>query len=498
MLQPEVETPLVDGDVLIFGKVVGAGSYHVSPVSARVELLTSHPPSETHPVHALTPSIRELTPFDPPSPTHSRPRKLSSGRYGLLSASCIESDSSQSSSSVSVPSDVVLSDQESDMDDEHLCIPPVFRDNQGKVAIKIPAFRSFIRDVYHHPPSHSPIILDDEPLEDTPITPLPTTAPRPPSPVVVVIDSFPHSRSLSPIDVATPSHSEASHSEAQQSEPAVIGAWPDSRPESPRHSSLEVETGRSEVPPAAEPDREPESTPAQLPTSQGRGTPLSNDALIELMHRLPPPPPFFPMGGPFSTSIASDFGLPSVPPPPPPPFPSHRVPPFQPVHKVVTEYVNSEIKGPLKNVEVCHALLSRFFTEHLIQDRIVALQETIDNLKSRQTVTEEEVVDVLGRVDVLEPDSEHLLYRVAGVERNNASISTLQSQMTALQNQVAALRERLDAPVPRPIEIPREDTIACANALNNFVSGMDDIRACANALNSLVSGMVYSLVFVGD
>ena len=351
MLQAEVETPLAHGDVLTFGKVVGAGSYHVSPVTARVELLTSNPPSQS-------PADRALTPFNPPSPVFSRSRRLSSGRYGLISAACLESDSSPCSSSISVSSDVVSSpsEQESDIEDEHSCIPTILRDDQGKPSVKIPAFRSFIRDIYHNAASRSPIALDvpDEPLDDAPATPPSPDVIRPPSPVVVVIEPFSSkSRSHSPMEVATPSPSPST--EAQHSEPAVVGAWPASRPESPQHSSLEVETSRSEVPPAVEPDRG--SGPVLLPqlsTCHSRVTPVSNDALIELMHRLPPPPPFFSIGGPFSTSIASDFGIPSVPPPPLPHLPpAHRTPRFQPVHRIATECAKSEIKGALKNVEVC-------------------------------------------------------------------------------------------------------------------------------------------------
>ena len=358
MLPAQVETLLADGDVLTFGKVVGAGSYHVSPVTVRVELLTTHPSSEP-------PADRALTPFDRPSPILFRQRRLSSGRYGLISACCLESDSSHSSSSISVSSDIASSpsEQESDVEDEHSCIPAVLRDNQGKTSVKIPAFRSFMRDIYDNTGSHSPILLDvsDELLEDAPGTLPSGDTVRPPSPVVVVIEPFSKSRSHSPMEVATPSPSPPS--EAQQSEPAVIGAWPASRPESPRHSSLEVETGWSEVPPAAELDREPEPVLVQPPACQTRATPLSNDVLIELMHRLPPPPPFFPMGGPFSTSIASDFGLPSVPPAPPPALPPHRMPPLQPLHKVVTECVNAEVRGSLKSVEVCHPPLCQFVVD---------------------------------------------------------------------------------------------------------------------------------------
>lgn len=341
MLQPEIETLLADGDVLTFGKVVGAGSYHVSPVTVRVELLTCSSPSE--------PSIDRVLSSHPSSPVlESRPRKLSSGRYGLISTSIIESESPKSSSSISVSSDAASSqsEQESDVED---CTPAVLRDTQGK-SVKIPAFRSFIREMCHNTVMHSPAISDllDEHLEDAPDSPPSVDIIIRASPVIVA-EAFPTSRSHSPIDLVM-----SPPSEAQQSEPAVIGAWPASRPDSPHPSSLEVETGQSEVPLAPVLDRQPEPLPAQPSPVQTRiAPPCTTNTLLELVQCLHPQSPFFPSSGPFSNAIASDFGLPSVPPPPLPPPPPHRMPPFHPFDKVMTDRVNSEIKGSFKSVEAC-------------------------------------------------------------------------------------------------------------------------------------------------
>ncbi|KAG9312751.1 hypothetical protein JVU11DRAFT_7185 [Chiua virens] len=452
---------LPTGDVLTFGKVVGAGSYHVSPVTVRVELLSCCSPSEPATDLASTPPLNLLGSL---SPVLFRPRKLSSGRYGLISACCVESgsDSPHSSSSISVSSDAASSqsDQDSDVEEQHLCVPAVLRDGQGRAAVKIPAFRSFIRDIYQNTASHSPCISDvpDEHFEDAPGTTPSADPVRQPSPVVVIIEPSSKSRSHSPMEMATPSPSPPSEVQ-QPAEPAVIGAWPASRPESPRHSSLEVETRRPEVPPVSELDRAPELPSNQTQTCQARVTPFSNDALIELMHRLPPPPPFFPISGPFSTSIASDFGLPSaqhpphpLPPPPPPLLPHRVVPPFQPLHKLVSECVNSEVKGSFKS------------------DRITTLQETADDLKSRQTLTEDEVFDLQSHFEILEPESKRLLCRITGAERNIATLSMLQGQMTVLQKQVASLRERLDVSEPKTVGTPMED------ALNNLVSEMKSLR----------------------
>lgn len=300
----------------------------------RVELLTGPSSLEPSVDRALTPSTPVL---------ELRPPRLSSGRYGLISASIIESDSPQSSSSISVSSDAASSpsEQESDMEDEHFCVPTVLRDTQGKPSVvKIPAFRSFMREIYHTTVPHSPVISDlPDDLEDAPGSPPSADAVIHTSPVVVV--SEPPLRSHSPIDLL-----ESPSPEAQQSEPAVIGAWPASRPESPHHSLLQVEAGPSEVPLATEADLEPEPVPVQPSPCQTRITPPNT--FIELVHCLNPQTPFFPTSGPFSNSIASDFGLPSVLPPPPPP---HRLPSFHLLHKVVTDSVNSEFKGSFKSVE---------------------------------------------------------------------------------------------------------------------------------------------------
>lgn len=100
------------------------------------------------------------------------------------------------------------------------------------------------------------------------------------------------------------------------------------------------------------------------------------------------------------------------------------------------------------------------------------MQETVSELKSRQSVTEEDVVDLQSHCEMLEPESESLLCRITGAERNIATLSTLQGQMTALQNLVATLRGRFDTPEPRSAETPLDDVRACADALNNLVSGV--------------------------
>lgn len=94
-------------------------------------------------------------------------------------------------------------------------------------------------------------------------------------------------------------------------------------------------------------------------------------------------------------------------------------------------------------------------------------------------MTEEDVVDLQSHVEMLEPDSERLLCRITGAERNIATLSTLQGQISALQHQVSTLRAKVDALESKPVETP-----------------MGDVRTCAEALNGLVSGVLRPLVVV--
>ena len=108
----------------------------------------------------------------------------------------------------------------------------------------------------------------------------------------------------------------------------------------------------------------------------------------------------------------------------------------------------------------------------LLQDRINVSQEAFSDLKSRQTATEEDAVDLQSHVEMLEPDSERLLCRFTGAECNIATLSTPQGQMIVLQNQVTTLRAKVDAPEPKPVETLLDNVKECADALNNLASGV--------------------------
>jgi hypothetical protein len=91
------------------------------------------------------------------------------------------------------------SEQESDVEDEQFCVPAILQATQGKpLGIKIPAFCSFMREIYHNTVLHSPVISDvvpDEPLEDAPGSLPSADAIIHPSPVVVVCEPPLHSHS---------------------------------------------------------------------------------------------------------------------------------------------------------------------------------------------------------------------------------------------------------------------------------------------------------------
>ncbi|KAI6014528.1 hypothetical protein PISMIDRAFT_672274 [Pisolithus microcarpus 441] len=97
------------------------------------------------------------------------------------------------------------------------------------------------------------------------------------------------------------------------------------------------------------------------------------------------------------------------------------------------------------------------------------MQETIADLRTRQTFTEEDVMDIQTHVDMLEPESDRLFCRLNLAERNIASLSTLQAQ-------VNALKSRLDNPEPQLTELAVCDVKACAEALGSLVSELKTLR----------------------
>lgn len=431
-LKAEVETALADGDVLTFGKAVGTGACLVLPVTARVELLREKPGL------VASPSIQSLTSISSLVNLMPRPCKSNPGRYGLFfpPPHGDDSPSSHSLSSYCVSSDGVSSvSEDHDSDIEEVSVSPLER--KYPIHVKIPTFKSFIHSMCRNNdgprPSSAKDTLHD--LADFLVSPSPSLEEiRPGSPVVAVIGSAPNSRSQSPMELSTPSPSPPSLSSPpageNHPEPAVVGAWPTSRAESP---DPPIELEQDDVVHVAA-----EET-AISETAQGREPAVLPDIHHSFMDL--PVPSFFPLGPQFGRSLTSPFNC-------SPPIPSGL-----PVPNPPSERIGSELKTSIK----------------IMEDRISAMQETITDLKTRQCFTEEDVMDLQTHVDMLEPESDRFLCRLNLAERNIASLSTV-------QNQVNALKSKLDNPEPKPVEIPMNEMKACADALGALVAEMKSLR----------------------
>lgn len=247
-----IETTLCDGDVLTFGKAVGAGSCVVPPVTARVELLRERLPLVASPSAPLTPISSLINLIRPPP-------KSTSGRYGLfLPAPHTESLSSHSSYSLYASSDWASSDSDRDSDIEELsCLEQTFslpveplleRSTRYQIPITIPTFRPFINNMRRNsdvPGAPSAKVLCTLAGHlGSPSLSIQEISPPPPVVVDAGSASKSQSRSHSPMELSTPSPSH--HSEDHQSEPVVVGAWPIRSSQSP-HLSTGTDTTKDNV-----------------------------------------------------------------------------------------------------------------------------------------------------------------------------------------------------------------------------------------------------------
>lgn len=440
-LKAEVETPLADGDIITFGKAVGSGSSMVPPVTARVELVREKPSLIASQVGP------SLTPINSLVDLISRTRS-NSGRYGLfhplLHPDTPSPYSSPSLCAYSDGSSSVSDDRDSDI--EEVSVPSPSRTHS--LHIKIPAFKYFIHNICRsNEGSNSSPVKDTFPsLAEFLVTPSPSPEDlRTPSPPIVVVDTVSNSRSHSPMEMSTPSPSATSEAEAHPPEPPVVGAWPSSRSESPHppaEDDVEKEKDDSdnvavETPP---PPAEPAETGTVTATTQER----EPDSFPEIhaCHFMDiPPPTYFPVGPPFGRHLTSPFNA------------CHPASSGFPGTSSTTERLSNELRASIK----------------IIEDRVSAMQGTISDLRSRQSFTEEDVMDIQTHVDMLEPESDRLFCRLNLAERNIASLSTLQTQVNALKN-------RLDDPEPKPTEFPTNDLKACAEALGALVTEMKTLR----------------------
>ncbi|KAI6024205.1 hypothetical protein EDC04DRAFT_284274 [Pisolithus marmoratus] len=428
-LKAEVETPLADGDIVTFGKVVGSGSCMVPPVTARVELVREKP--------SLNASLvgPSLTPINSLVNLISRTRS-NSGRYGLFHPMSHLDTPSPHYSPASSEESSMSDDHDSDI--EEVSAPSPSR--KHSLHIKIPAFKSFIHSICrsNDGSSSSPVKDTFPSFADFLVTPSPSLEDlRTPSPAIVVVDTISTSRSHSPMEMSTPSPS--APCEAHHVEPPVVGAWPLSRSESP-HPPTEDDASKDdndnvvvEAPPA--PAESISAVPVPV-TTEGRVSPSFPDvhpcSFIDL-----PPPQFFPLGPSFGRHLSSPFNA------------THPAPSGLPGANSTTERISNELRASVK----------------IIEDRISAMQDTISDLRTRQTFTEEDVMDLQTHVDMIEPESDRVFCRLNLAERNIASLSTLQTQVNALKN-------RLDDPEPKSTELSTSDLKACAEALGSLVTGV--------------------------
>lgn len=423
MLQPEVETTLADGDVVTFGKAVGQGATLVSPVTVRIEFLRDILDMRDSPPWCLTPA-------EPSSP---RPRKLSTGRYGLNSPISCTSSPSHSSESLSSPSGssneaASHSEHESDIEEipswEELrsCVSSLRQDFPtdflgGSLLGKMPSLGSLMQDICHK-------IVD----------PLDIDSPQPWSPPAIATiasiddDDAPSSiihledsRSHSPMELSTPSPSPPQ----APSEPEVVGAWPPSRADSPQPASR----------------RSDESNRVKLPSmcSFGHMGSLELGSFESFPERLPSLssfPPFVPLEDE-PAILAPIPVLPSI----------AEVRSDEP--QVSGHDDHGDLRDSIKTIE----------------GRVNALHSSVTDIKNRHALTEDDLYDLQHQVDMLEPESDQLFARLEAAEDKLSTLSDLQDQVSELQSK------------------------ADAESCDNFASPTVDVKACADALNALVIEM---------
>lgn len=426
MLQPEVETSLTDGDIVTFGKAVGQGATLVSPVTVRIEFLRDILDMRDSPPWCLTL-------VEPSSP---RPRKLSTGRYGLNSPISYPSSPSHSSESLSSPSGssneaASHSEHESDIEEipswEELrsCVSSLRQDFHadflgGSSLGKMPSLGSLMQDICHkiadpldidspHPWS-PPAIATIASIDDDDA----------PSSIIHLEDS----RSHSPMELSTPSPSPP-----QAPEEPEVGAWTPSRAD-----SLQPALRRSD-----------ESSRVKLPSmcSFGHMGSLDSGSFESFPERLPSLSSFSPFV-PLEAEPATLAPIPVLP--------------------SITEVRSDEpqISSHDDHRDLRDAIKT-------IEGRVNVLHSSVTDIKNRHAMSEDDLYDLQHQVDMLEPESDQLFARLEAAEDKLSTLSDLQDQVSELQSKADA--ESCDTFVP-----PMADVKACADALNALVIEMKTLR----------------------
>jgi pSer/pThr/pTyr-binding forkhead associated (FHA) protein len=278
MLDPEAATTLSNGDIITFGKTVGKGSYVVSPVTARVELLFGDQ-SENGSIGSANTSTR--SPLVVPENGPTRSGRTGSGRYGLYIPSSLSSPDGSSEDDSSAKFD-------HDSDIEEITPPSSSHDRPVRhhfgPSLPFPFFRGLQAHVYEDSHDGATCFNSFDDLR------LPAID-RPPE----------RSRSHSPMDLSSPT-------------PTPIGAWPSVVAHSPSaNSSLEsnaVESSDDEDSQESEGDAEqsaPQATTAAPPQPQATAEnpdPRDGEVGISAAHqppydesRSPSPPSEFDLQG---------------------------------------------------------------------------------------------------------------------------------------------------------------------------------------------------------
>ncbi|KAG2346092.1 hypothetical protein BDR05DRAFT_988265 [Suillus weaverae] len=403
MLQPEVEITLADGDVVTFGKAVGQGATLVSPVTVRIEFLRDILDMRDSPPWCLTPA-------ESSSP---RPRKLSTGRYGLNSPISYHSSPSHSSESLSSPSGssneaALYSEHESDIEEipswEELrtCVSSLRQDFPadflgGSLIGKMPSLGSLMQDICHK--IADPLDIDSpQPWSPPAIAAIASVDDDDDEPSSIIHPA--DSRSHSPMELSTPSPSPPQ----APSEPEVVGAWPPSRAD-----SLQPALRRSD-----------ESNRVKLPSmcSFGHMGSLEPGSFESFPERLP---------------SLSNFT------------------PFVPLE---------DEPAILASIPVLPSIA---------EGRVNVLHSSVTDIKNRHALTEDDLYDLQHQVDMLEPESDQLFARLDAAEDKLSTLSDLQDQVSELQSKADA--ESCDNFAP-----PMADVKACADALNALVIEMKALR----------------------
>ncbi|KAJ7224478.1 hypothetical protein GGX14DRAFT_425871 [Mycena pura] len=245
-LKPETPTLVDDGDVVTFGKAVGADKGIVRPIAARVELL-----------YGALPPIRPLVVPGGLVRTDQSPFGPFSGRYGVHASSDASSDSADEHES-----------QDSDIEVSGPSRPP-WQDNGSDSASSpqklecLPAYSPIGLSDFFSPEPQDELRpefynfgfnYDEESFEEESFEDDDDNSDN--------SDNSHYSRSTSPMDLASspePSTTSVKENIVTASEPVIIGAWPHSRFSSPSPAFLPapivtaVTAPVKEIAPAPEP-----------------------------------------------------------------------------------------------------------------------------------------------------------------------------------------------------------------------------------------------------